>query len=197
MFEKYGSVARLVMPPSMTMALIEFLEPSEARHVCKLISCAPLQIELLFSSSSVHPRFCCSIITSLTLLPLSPHLAHLPTRSAFRKLAYRKFKDEPLYLEWAPEGCFTGQAAPAETSSKPAEGKKENASDTAEFGKKKVVAAEPKKETADDSSDEDEDESDEEHEAEEESEETSSSEDESDAAAPAASSKPEDVLGGT
>lgn len=35
MFEKYGSIARLVMPPSMTMALIEFLEPSEARYVCK------------------------------------------------------------------------------------------------------------------------------------------------------------------
>lgn len=101
-----------------------------------------------------------------------------------------------MYLEWAPEGCFTEQAAPVATSSEPAEGKKENAPDSSD--KKKSVAAEPKKEKpADGTSDEDEDESDEEPEAEEESEEASSSEDEGDAAAPAVSSKPEDVLGGT
>lgn len=28
-------------------------------------------------------------------------------RNAFRSLAYRKFKHEPLYLEWAPENTFT------------------------------------------------------------------------------------------
>ena len=33
MFEKHGQVARFVMPPSRTMALVEFFEPTEARYV--------------------------------------------------------------------------------------------------------------------------------------------------------------------
>eukprot|EP00051_Salpingoeca_urceolata_P001961 m.45608 g.45608 ORF g.45608 m.45608 type:complete len:1034 (+) comp11795_c0_seq3:145-3246(+) len=61
LFGKYGALGRVVLPPSHTMALIEFDEPSEAR-------------------------------------------------SAFRGLAYSKYKHEPLYLEWAPEGVLS--AAP-------------------------------------------------------------------------------------
>ena len=57
MFVKHGAVNRLIMPPSNTMALVEFVAGAEAK-------------------------------------------------SAFRGLAYRKYKHEPLYLEWAPEGVF-------------------------------------------------------------------------------------------
>lgn len=56
-FAKFGLIGRIVLPPSGVTALIEFLEPSEAK-------------------------------------------------AAFRKLAYSKFKDLPLYLEWAPENIF-------------------------------------------------------------------------------------------
>lgn len=57
LFVKFGLIGRIVLPPSGVTALIEFLEPSEAK-------------------------------------------------AAFRKLAYSKFKDLPLYLEWAPENIF-------------------------------------------------------------------------------------------
>lgn len=57
LFAKFGLIGRIVLPLSGVTALIEFLEPSEAK-------------------------------------------------AAFRKLAYSKFKDLPLYLEWAPENIF-------------------------------------------------------------------------------------------
>ncbi|XP_018800163.1 PREDICTED: probable RNA-binding protein 19 [Bactrocera latifrons] len=57
-FAKFGPIGRLVLPPSGVTALIEFCDPSEAKH-------------------------------------------------AFKKLAYSKFKNVPLYLEWAPEQTFT------------------------------------------------------------------------------------------
>ncbi|CAH1107316.1 unnamed protein product [Psylliodes chrysocephalus] len=56
-FEKHGEVGRIVLPPSGITAIVEFLEPSEARK-------------------------------------------------AFTRLAYTKFKNMPLYLEWAPENSL-------------------------------------------------------------------------------------------
>ncbi|KAI8612512.1 hypothetical protein BC830DRAFT_1136316 [Chytriomyces sp. MP71] len=57
LFAKFGALGRIVVPPSGTVAMVEFLEPNE----CK---------------------------------------------SAFRRLAYTKFKTLPLYLEYAPVGAF-------------------------------------------------------------------------------------------
>lgn len=57
LFAKFGLISRIVLPPSGVSALIEFLEPTEAR-------------------------------------------------AAFKRLAYSKFKNLPLYLEWAPDGTF-------------------------------------------------------------------------------------------
>ncbi|KAJ3385179.1 putative RNA-binding protein 19 [Entophlyctis sp. JEL0112] len=56
-FAKFGSLGRIVVPPSGTVAMVEFLEPNE----CK---------------------------------------------TAFRRLAYTKFKTLPLFLEFAPIGAF-------------------------------------------------------------------------------------------
>lgn len=56
-FAKHGVLGRVILPPNGVSALIEFMEPSEARK-------------------------------------------------AFTKLAYSKFKNAPLYLEWAPENSF-------------------------------------------------------------------------------------------
>lgn len=64
LFEKFGPLGRLVLPPSGVTALVEFLEPSEAR-------------------------------------------------AAFRKLAYSRFKNLPLYLEWAPDDAFRTKATTA------------------------------------------------------------------------------------
>jgi multiple RNA-binding domain-containing protein 1 len=50
MFGKFGAIGRVVIPPSHTIAIVEFLEGPDAK-------------------------------------------------TAFRSLAYRKFKMEPLYLE--------------------------------------------------------------------------------------------------
>ncbi|XP_018562957.1 probable RNA-binding protein 19 [Anoplophora glabripennis] len=56
-FKKHGEIGRIILPPSGITAIVEFLDPSEARK-------------------------------------------------AFTKLAYSKFKNMPLYLEWAPENSL-------------------------------------------------------------------------------------------
>lgn len=61
LFTKFGILGRFLLPPSGVTALIEFLEPSEAKN-------------------------------------------------AFQNLAYSKFKDSPLYLEWAPDNTFRSDA---------------------------------------------------------------------------------------
>lgn len=53
MFGKFGSLDKIILPPTKTLGLVVFLEPAEAR-------------------------------------------------AAFRGLAYKRYKDAPLYLEWAP-----------------------------------------------------------------------------------------------
>ncbi|XP_059617400.1 probable RNA-binding protein 19 [Phlebotomus argentipes] len=68
-FGKFGVLGRIVLPPSGVTALIEFVEPSEAKK-------------------------------------------------AFMKLAYSKFKDAPLYLEWAPENIFLAEGEKAEKPKK-------------------------------------------------------------------------------
>ncbi|XP_020583762.1 multiple RNA-binding domain-containing protein 1 isoform X2 [Phalaenopsis equestris] len=54
MFVKFGSLDKIILPPTKTLAVVIFLEAAEAR-------------------------------------------------AAFKGLAYKKFKDVPLYLEWAPD----------------------------------------------------------------------------------------------
>ncbi|XP_050236679.1 uncharacterized protein LOC126686593 [Mercurialis annua] len=57
MFGEFGSVDKIILPPTKTLALVVFLEPSEAR-------------------------------------------------AAREVLAYKRYKDAPLYLEWAPFNIF-------------------------------------------------------------------------------------------
>ncbi|KAI8801233.1 hypothetical protein BJ742DRAFT_716186 [Cladochytrium replicatum] len=63
-FGKFGQVGRIVLPPTRTIALVEFTDPGNAR-------------------------------------------------SAFRRLAFSKFKHLPLFLEWAPTGVFKSEFDPA------------------------------------------------------------------------------------
>ncbi|KAL9247877.1 hypothetical protein vseg_021259 [Gypsophila vaccaria] len=63
MFGKFGSVDKIILPPTRTLALVIFLEPAEAR-------------------------------------------------TAFRGLAYKRFMDAPLYLEWAPSNILNPEWAP-------------------------------------------------------------------------------------
>jgi len=65
LFAKYGSLGRVVLPPTKTIALVEFVHVNEAK-------------------------------------------------SAFKALAYKKFKHVPLYLEWAPSSIF--KTAPPQTT---------------------------------------------------------------------------------
>ncbi|KAF5185014.1 Multiple rna-binding domain-containing protein [Thalictrum thalictroides] len=58
MFGKFGSIDKIILPPTKTLALVVFLEAAEAR-------------------------------------------------SAFKGLAYRRYKDAPLYLEWAPSNILS------------------------------------------------------------------------------------------
>ncbi|XP_054798328.1 uncharacterized protein LOC129303204 isoform X2 [Prosopis cineraria] len=58
MFGKFGSLDKIILPPTKTLALVVYLEPAEAR-------------------------------------------------AAFRGLAYKRFKDAPLYLEWAPSNVLS------------------------------------------------------------------------------------------
>ncbi|KAM7524839.1 hypothetical protein LguiA_014741 [Lonicera macranthoides] len=67
MFGKFGSLDKIILPPTKTMALIAFLEPAEAR-------------------------------------------------AAFRGLAYKRYKDAPLYLEWAPNNIISQTSKPMDDS---------------------------------------------------------------------------------
>nr|DAD24360.1 TPA_asm: hypothetical protein HUJ06_025824 [Nelumbo nucifera] len=58
MFAKFGSLDKIILPPTKTLALVVFLEAAEAR-------------------------------------------------AAFKGLAYKRYKDAPLYLEWAPENILS------------------------------------------------------------------------------------------
>ncbi|GJQ68534.1 hypothetical protein Trydic_g17103 [Trypoxylus dichotomus] len=63
-FKAHGTVGRIIFPPNCVTALVEFIEPSEARK-------------------------------------------------AFTRLAYSKFKNLPLYLEWAPENSLSKKSEDA------------------------------------------------------------------------------------
>lgn len=63
MFGKFGSLDKIILPATKTLALVIFLEPAEAR-------------------------------------------------AAFRGLAYKRYKDAPLYLEWAPSNILSLDPAP-------------------------------------------------------------------------------------
>lgn len=61
MFARFGVLSNFVVPPSKTMALLDFVQSQDARN-------------------------------------------------AFKNLAYRRYKNSPLYLEWAPLGTFSDGA---------------------------------------------------------------------------------------
>ena len=96
LFARFGDLSRIVLPPTKTMALVEFDEASEARK-------------------------------------------------AFRQLAYSKFKNQPIYLEWAPVDIFdappaaaAGAASTADTEAgktKPAGSKKDVSSSSSSESK--------------------------------------------------------------
>ena len=73
LFGRFGDLMRLVLPPTKTLALVEFGEAANARR-------------------------------------------------AFKGLAYRRFQNIPLYLEWAPAGIFNADApiAPIKPTQAPA-----------------------------------------------------------------------------
>uniref|UniRef100_A0ACD5YAX3 Uncharacterized protein n=1 Tax=Avena sativa TaxID=4498 RepID=A0ACD5YAX3_AVESA len=58
MFQKHGSLDKIILPPTRVFALVIFVEATEARH-------------------------------------------------AFKKLLYTRYKDTPLYLEWAPDNILS------------------------------------------------------------------------------------------
>ncbi|KAK2172512.1 hypothetical protein NP493_953g00009 [Ridgeia piscesae] len=102
MFERFGHLGRVVLPPSGITAIVEFLEPSEAR-------------------------------------------------SAFRGLAYTKFKYAPLYLEWAPVGVFRAPTTLSSTliPSTGAEDVEMKEETTEETSKKQVVTEDSSSESDD------------------------------------------------
>ena len=61
LFGKFGELLRMVLPPTKTLALVEYTESADARR-------------------------------------------------AFKSLAYKRFQNIPLYLEWAPAGIFNADA---------------------------------------------------------------------------------------
>jgi multiple RNA-binding domain-containing protein 1 len=68
-FLKYGSLSSYLVPPSKTLVLVTFEEPSEAR-------------------------------------------------AAYKSLAYRRYKNSPLFLEWAPSAAFLKKQGPTKKEEK-------------------------------------------------------------------------------
>ncbi|XP_017114271.1 probable RNA-binding protein 19 [Drosophila elegans] len=75
-------------------------------------------------------------------------------RQAFKKLAYSKFKNAPLYLEWAPEQVFTttlsGEPVIPKTEPKPEPKEEPKQKEKLEEVKKEEVEKNPRAEDADD-----------------------------------------------
>ncbi|CAD6259656.1 unnamed protein product [Miscanthus lutarioriparius] len=69
MFQKHGSLDKIILPPTRVFALVVFVEATEARHT-------------------------------------------------FKKLLYTRYKDTPLYLEWAPENILSPTSAPVDEEEK-------------------------------------------------------------------------------
>jgi multiple RNA-binding domain-containing protein 1 len=63
----------------------------------------------LFSKSGALGRL---VLPPTRILALVEFLEAADARRAFRGLAFKRFKDVPLYLEWAPAGIFTSDAPP-------------------------------------------------------------------------------------
>ncbi|KAK6268371.1 hypothetical protein QUC31_012531 [Theobroma cacao] len=82
MFGKFGSLDKIILPPTKTLALVIFLEPAEAR-------------------------------------------------AAFKGLAYKRYKDAPLYLEWAPDNVLN--------KSSTSEGDKKNNAAVGEHDVKRAI----------------------------------------------------------
>ncbi|XWS12276.1 hypothetical protein CRYUN_Cryun37aG0075600 [Craigia yunnanensis] len=82
MFGKFGSLDKIVLPPTKTLALVVFLEPAEAR-------------------------------------------------AAYKGLAYKRYKDAPLYLEWAPDNVLN--------KSSTSEGDKKNNAAVGEHDVKRAI----------------------------------------------------------
>ncbi|CAL5025497.1 unnamed protein product [Urochloa decumbens] len=74
-FQKHGSLDKMILPPTRVLALVVFVEATEARH-------------------------------------------------AFKKLLYTRYKDGPLYLEWAPENILSPTSAPVDEDEKNAVGER-------------------------------------------------------------------------
>ncbi|CAN6240847.1 unnamed protein product [Urochloa humidicola] len=68
-FQKHGSLDKIILPPTRGFALVAFVEAKEARH-------------------------------------------------AFKKLLYTRYKDTPLYLEWAPENILSPTSVPVDEDEK-------------------------------------------------------------------------------
>ncbi|WVY91495.1 hypothetical protein V8G54_037009 [Vigna mungo] len=82
MFGKFGSLDKIVLPPTKTLALVYFLLLYDTLTV----------IFLLYGNLNI-----------LLVVFLEPAEA----RAAFRGLAYKRYKDAPLYLEWAPSNILS------------------------------------------------------------------------------------------
>lgn len=65
LFQKHGSLDKIILPPTRVFALVVFVEATEAQY-------------------------------------------------AFKKLLYTRYKDTPLYLEWAPENILSPTSAPVD-----------------------------------------------------------------------------------
>lgn len=84
LFSRHGSLGRVLLPPSGLTAVIEFLEPTEAKRAFTRLAYSKV--------SAASPHFIGGICQG----------RDLSTNSALSL----QFHHVPLYLEWAPVGVF-------------------------------------------------------------------------------------------
>ncbi|KAJ4846493.1 hypothetical protein Tsubulata_039981 [Turnera subulata] len=91
MFGKFGSLDKIILPPTKTLALVS----------------GGFNFE---SGSQVDQSFV-TILIFLLLIFQVVFLEPSEARAAFKGLAYKRYKDAPLYLEWAPGNVLSQSAA--------------------------------------------------------------------------------------
>ncbi|RMC05937.1 hypothetical protein DUI87_17482 [Hirundo rustica rustica] len=90
LFGKHGSLGRVLLPEGGITAIVEFLEPTEAKQAFT---------RLAYSKTEVKMKLRAEFF--LQAMPFAPH---------FSPVFPSQFHYVPLYLEWAPMGVFLSPA---------------------------------------------------------------------------------------
>ncbi|RZB53604.1 hypothetical protein D0Y65_049508 [Glycine soja] len=95
MFGKFGSLDKIILPPTKTLALNVGVQ--QPRNWASRV----ITLESRASTMETMMSYLAEMIIQVVFLEPAE------VKAAFRALAYKRYKDAPLYLEWAPSNILS------------------------------------------------------------------------------------------